>query len=184
MPFGERGGLRSFNLLPWRARQRKLRKRQALISLASGATAALVLLAGVELPLRDRLQSEAERIGQLRKSISLARREAADRDALQARKTQASLLLDEIERIRQSNRTAHDWLAALPARIPAGIGLTDLALHQEGWRLRGLAAELNQPAMLLARVREMPMVAEVRMDRLQSSPDGPPQFLLTGRFRK
>ena len=150
--------------------------------LASGSLAALLLLAAIELPLRQRLHAGNERIGRLEGSIALARRAAGDRDSLEARSTQASSLLAEVNRIRQRNSMARNWLAALPAQIPASLRLTDLALGPEGWQLNGVAAELNQPAELLDRVREMPMVADVRMDQLQSNPDASRQFLIAGRF--
>ena len=153
-----------------------------MVMLASGLLAALLLLAGIEMPLRHRLHAESERIGQLRTSISAARRASANRDALEARSTQAASLLAEVDRIRQGNAMARDWLATLPAHVPAGLRLTGLTLGKDGWQLRGVAAELNQPADLLERVREMPMVADVRMDQLQNNPDASRQFLLAGRF--
>jgi len=181
---GMRADLRSFNLLPWRAQQRRARRRQAVVMLASGSLAALVLLAAIELPLRHRLHAGNERIGRLGSAISLARRTAGDPDALEERRAQASSLLAEVDRIRRRNSTARNWLAALPARIPAGLRLTSLAVAQGGWQLRGVAAELNQPAELLQRVREMPMVADVRMEQLQSNPDASRQFLIAGRFKQ
>ncbi len=152
--------------------------------LASGALAAFGLLAGIELPLRHRLHAENDRVGQLRTAISLARRATADRDQLAEKKAQASALLAEVNRIRQDNAMARDWLTALPAQIPAGLRLTGLTLNKDGWQLRGVAEELNQPAALLERVREMPMTADVRMDQLQSNPDASHQFLLAGRLEK
>ncbi|MCY4156708.1 MAG: hypothetical protein OXF66_04635 [Gammaproteobacteria bacterium] len=181
---GGRAALRSFNLLPWRAQQRKARRRQAVVMLASGSLAALALLAAIELPLRQRLHTADERIGQLGAAISLARRTAGDQAALEERRAQASSLLAEVDRIRQRNSMARNWLAALPARIPVGLRLTELAVAPDGWQLRGVAAELNQPAELLQRVREMPMVADVRMDQLQSNPDASRRFLIAGRFEQ
>jgi len=181
---GGRAALRSFNLLPWRAPQRKARRRQAVVMLASGSLAALALLAAIELPLRQRLHAADERAGQLGAAISLARRTAGDQDALEGRRAQASSLLAEVDRIRRHNSMARNWLAALPTRIPAGLRLTGLAVAPDGWQLRGVAAELNQPAELLQRVREMPMVADVRMDQLQSNPDASRRFLIAGRFEQ
>jgi len=176
------GGLRSFNLLPWRTQQHRARQHQALALLACGVVAALALLAGIELPLRHQLRAENQRLEPLRTSISLARRGAANRDELETKRTQASALLAEVNRIRQANLMALDWLTALPAEVPAGVRLTGLNLDKSGWQLRGLAQELNQPAALLERVRQMPMVADVRMDQLQSNPDALRQFQLAGRL--
>ena len=176
--------MRSFNLLPWRERRQAMRRRRALAALASGAIGALGLLAGLELALRHQLGGQEQRIGQLKDAISIQRRAVADREALEERMAHTSALLAEVERIRRSNATALAWLAELPAQVPAGLRLTGLTLGGQTWEMRGLAAELNQSAALLAQVRAMPMVSDVRIEQLQSNPDMSRQFVLAGRFRE
>ncbi len=184
MPQGKTTELRSFNLLPWRERQRTVRQRQAFAALAGGVLVACLLLAAIELPLRERLHSGAARIAELQRSISIAKRGTAERDALEASTAQSRSILAEVERIRYGNAVARDWLAALPEQIPPGLQLTQVSLQREAWQLRGLAAELELAQELLARVRKLPMVDEVRMERLGSATSGPREFALNGQFRK
>ena len=184
MPRGETSKLRSFNLLPWRERRRTARKRQAFAAMFSGVLAACLLLAGIELPLRERLRSDAAEIAELQRSISFAKRATANREALQASTDQSRSILAEMERIRRGNAMARDWLAALPAQVPAGLQLTQVSLQREAWQLRGSASELELAQALLARVRKLPMVDEVRMERLASGTSGPREFSLNGRFRE
>lgn len=174
--------MRSFNLLPWRERQQATRRRRALAALAMGAIGALVLLAALELALRHQLGGQEQRIGQLRNAITTQRRAAADREALQERVAHTSALLAEIDRIRRANASALTWLAGLPAEVPEGLRLTGLTLAGQAWELHGLAADLNQSAALLAQVRAMPMVSDVRIEQLQSNPDMSRQFVLAGRL--
>ena len=177
-----RDALRSFNLLPWRERRQATRRRRALAALAIGAIGAFGLLTVLELALRHQLSGQEQRIGQLRDAISIQRRAAADREALEARTARTAALLAEVDRIRRSNATALAWLAALPAEVPEGLRLTSLTLGRQAWELRGLAADMNQSAALLARVRAMPMVSDVRIEQLQSNPDMSRQFVLAGRL--
>ena len=176
--------MRSFNLLPWRERRQAMRRRRALAALAIGAIGALGLLAGLELALRHQLGRQEQRIGQLREAISIQRRAAAGREALEARTARTSALLAEMDRIRQNNANALAWLEALPAQVPEGVRLTSLTLGRQAWELHGLAADLNQSAALLAQVRAMPMVSDVRIEQMQSNPDMSRRFVLAGRLRE
>ena len=175
--------VRSFNLLPWRERRQAMRRHRALVALAIGAIGAFGLLAGLELALRNQLGQQEQRIGQLRDAISVQRRTAADREALEERMAHTSALLAEVDRIRRANASALAWLEALPEQVPEGLRLTGLALAGQAWELHGLAANMNQSAALLARVRAMPMVSDVRIEQLQSNPDMSRQFVLAGSLR-
>ena len=161
-----------------------MRRRRALAALAIGAIGALGLLGGLELALRHQLSQQEQRTGQLKEAISIQRRAAADRESLEERLAHTSALLAEVDRIRRNNANALAWLAALPAQVPEGLRLTSLALGGQAWELHGLAADLNQSAALLAQVRAMPMVSDVRIEQLQSNPDMSRQFVLAGRLRK
>ncbi len=159
-----------------------MRRRQALVALTCGAVGALGLLAAVELSLRHRLDVEQQRIERLKAAISLERRAASERVALETRMAQATSLLAEVNRIRRNNSTVCEWLAELPAQVPAGVRLASLMLDRPAWELRGVAGDLNRSAALLGQVRKMPMVSDVQIEQLQSNPDMTRTFVLAGQL--
>lgn len=175
---------RCFNLLPWRERQQRIRRRNALTALACGVVAAVGTVAGSELFLRHRIQDARQRNTEVRAAISLEEQAAPEGEQLESRKAQLSALLDALETVRRRNEGARSWLAQLPKSVPEGLRFTLLHLSSEGWELQVAATRLDQATELLERMRAMPVVLDVRIEQMQSGPDMSRQFKLVGRLKE
>lgn len=176
--------LPSFNLLPWRGRQARARRRAALSALSGAVAAALALVFAADLYLRLQLHEQQQRNSEIRALVSRHQQAGANLEALQARNARLSLLIGEVERIQRRNKGVREWLGELPDAVPGGLLLTRLRLSGEGWELQGAAADMEKAAVLLERLRAMPAVENARLDEMQSDQDRSRQFLLVGKLRK
>ena len=176
--------MRCFNLLPWRERRQRIRRRNALAALACGAVAGIGTMAGSELYLRHGIQDARQRNAEVSAAISLEEQSGAEREQLESRKAQLSALLDALETVRRRNEGARSWLAQLPKSVPEGLRFTLLHLSNEGWELQVAATRLDQATELLERMRAMPVVLDARIEQMQSGPDMSRQFKLAGRLKE
>ncbi len=174
--------MRSFNLLPWRERRFRARRRNALIALGLGVVGALGMIVATDVFLRHVLAEAVEQNNDIRSAISDAERAKVGRGELESRKAELSAFLEGLARIRESNRTVRGWLGDLPALATDSSYFTRLRLTDEGWELRGATADLDQAARLLRRMRAIPAVGEVHVEQLQSESDRSRQFMLVGRL--
>ena len=176
--------MRSFNLLPWRHRQCRARRRNAISALACGAVAALALVAVTDSHWRHELQQARERNSEIGAAIARHKQAGANLAELQARNAELAVLLAEIERVQRRNEALREWLARLPDAAPTGLFLTGLRLSGQGWEIEGKVADLDQARLLLGQLREMPMVSEARIEEVQIGEENSRQFLLVGSLKK
>ena len=176
--------MRSVNLLPWRGRQRRIRRRNALAALLCALAAAAGVVAGADLYLRQRLGAIGRDAAGVRSDIGVHREAAVERDDLLNSQARLSALLQELERIRRRNRTVQDWLALLPESLPRGFRLTRLTIQGNSWQMQGIAPGLDEAAQFLGRVRSMPMVSDARIENLRRGSIQSRQVLLAGTFRE
>ena len=177
-------GLRSFNLLPWRHRQCRARRRNAIAALAGGAVAALALVAAADTYWRHELREARDQTAEIAEEIARHKQAGADLAELQAANAGLAVLLAEIERVQKRNEALQEWLARLPDAAPTGLFLTGLRLNGQGWEIEGKVADLDQARLLLGRLRKMPMVSEARIEEVQIGAEDSRQFLLVGRLKE
>ena len=177
-------GLRSFNLLPWRDQRYRYRRRNALFALACGAVAALSLVVAIDGYFRHQLHAVQVQGAEIQAAIDAQKPAAAGLQELEAQNAQLAVLATEIERVQERNETVREWLAALPEAVPADLLLTRMQLSGNRWEMQGTAADLDQAALLLQRLRKMPMVWEARLEEMQNVEDHSRQFVLAGRLRE
>ena len=146
--------------------------------------AALGTVAAVDLHFRDRLEAIEQQASEAHANFDLHRAAAAERDELAGRQSEIGALIEELERIRDRNRTVQDWLAALSDSLPRGLRLTRLAISGNAWEIQGVAPGLDEAAQFVGVLRAMPVVAEVRVENLRSGAVQSRQILLTGAFRE
>ena len=177
-------GLRSFNLLPWRHRQSRIRRRNALSALACGAVAALALVAAADAYWRQAWLEARNQASAIAGEIARNRKAGANLAELQAVRAELAILLAEITRVQKRNRALREWLAGLPHAAPTGLLLTDLRLSGPAWEIQGNMADLDQAQLLLGQLRKMPMVLEARIEEVQIGDGDSRQFLLVGRLKE
>ncbi len=177
-------GLRSFNLLPWRHRQCRVRRRNAISALAGGALAALALVAAADTHWRHELRDTRDQTAEIAADIARRNQAGADLAELQAASAELAVLLAEIGRVQRRNEAVREWLARLPHAAPPGLFLTSLRLSGQSWEIEGKVADLDQARQLLGRLRKMPMVSEARIEEVQIGAENSRQFLLVGRLKE
>lgn len=176
--------MRSVNLLPWRGRRHRIRRRNALAALLCALAAAAGVVAGADLYLRQRLGAIGRETAGMRSDIGVHRAAAAEREELANSEARLSALLEELERIRRRNRIVQDWLALLPESLPRGFRLTRLTINGNSWQVQGIAPGMDEAAQFLGLVRDMPMVSDARIENLRSGSIQSRQVLLAGTFRE
>lgn len=176
--------MRSFNLLPWRHRQCRARRRNAISALACGALAALALVAAADTYWRHELRQAREQNSEIGAAIARHKQAGADLAELRAQNAGLAVLLAEIERVQRRNEALREWLARLPDAAPTGLFLTGLRLSGQGWEIEGKVADLDQARLLLGQLRKMPMVSEARIEEVQIGAEDSRQFLLVGRLKE
>ena len=176
--------LRSFNLLPWRHRQCRARRRNAISALAGGAVAALALVAAAGTYWRHELRKARDQTSEIAAEIARHKQTGTDLAELQAGNAELAVLLAEIERVQRRNEALREWLAGLPDAAPTGLFLTGLRLIGQGWEIEGKVADLDQARLLLGQLRKMPMISEARIEEVQIGDEDSRQFLLVGRLKE
>ena len=174
--------MRSVNLLPWRRRQYGTRRRNALAALVGALAAALGTVAATDLSLRQRLDAIGRQTAEVRSDIRRRRAAAVERDELANSQAELSALIRELERIRDRNGAVQDWLALLAESLPTGLRLTRLTVDGNSWELQGVTPGLDEAAQFLRLLRNMPMVADARIENLRSGSIESRQVLLAGAF--
>ena len=174
--------MRSLNLLPWRDRRQRARRREACAALLCGLVGGVGVVAAAELHLAGKLKEAERRASQFETSLADHRAAAAVQRELEARKADMSGLLDELERVSGHNRLVRDWLEQLPEALPPDSRLKRLEIRDGAWELQGEAQNLEAVAHLLEAIRAMPMVSEARIEHVRSAPDQARDFALSGGF--
>ena len=174
--------MRSLNLLPWRDRRQRTRRRDACVALLCGLVGGTGVVAGTELYLAGRLHQAEGRSSQLQAAIAVHGEAAAKQRELQARNAEMGAVLAELQRVRSRNRAAGDWLEQLPGAVPPDLRLTRLAINGTAWELQGVARSLEPAASLLQTVRAMPMVSDARIEQVRGDSVQAREFLLVGGF--
>ena len=174
--------MRSLNLLPWRDRRHKARRRDACVALLCGLIGGIGAVAGTELHFTGKLHQAERRSSQLQAEIAVHRKAVADQRKLQARNVEMGAVLAELRRVRNHNRAVRDWLEQLPEAVPAEMRLKRLAINGAAWELQGMALDLEPAARLLESIRAMPMVSKARIEHVRSDSIQAREFVLVGEF--
>lgn len=174
--------MRSLNLLPWRDRRQRTRRRDAFAALLCGLVAGIGVVAATELRYAGKLREVERRVAQLQASIAGHRDAAAEQRHLQARSDDMGALLADLQRVRDYNRTVRGWLEELPEAVPPELRLKRLSIRGKDWELQGVARDLEPAAQLLQTIRAMPTVSESRIEHLRSNSGRAREFVLTGGF--
>ena len=172
----------SLNLLPWRDRRQRTRRRDAWAALLCGLIAGMAVVAATELHFAGKLREVERRAAQLQAAIAVHQGAAAEQRNLQARNTDMGAVLTELQRVRGHNRAVRDWLEELPEAIPPGLRLTRLSIKGTVWELQGVAGNLEPAAQLVQTIRAMPTVSESRIEYLRSDSGQEREFALKGMF--
>lgn len=176
--------MRSVNLLPWRRRRYRTRRRNALAALIGALAAAAGTVAATDLSLRQRLDAIGRQTAEVRSDIRGRRAAADERDELANSRAELSALIRELERIRNRNGAVQDWLAMVAESVPDGLRLTRVTIDGNAWELHGITPGLEEAAQFLRLLRNMPMVADARIENLRSGSIESRQVLLAGAFRE
>ena len=174
--------MRSLNLLPWRDRRRRTRRRDAFVALLCALVGGTGVVAATELYFAGRLQQAERRSSQLQAAIAVHGEAAAKQRELQARNAEMGAVLAELQRVRNRNRAVRDWLEQLPGAVPPELRLKRLAIKGTAWELQGMAENLEPAAHLLQTVRAMSMVSEARIEHVRSDAVQAREFVLVGGF--
>lgn len=174
--------MRSLNLLPWRDRRQRTRRRDAWAALVCGLVAGIGVVTATELHYAGKLREVEHRAAQLQAAIAGYGDAAAERRNLQARSDDTGALLAELQRVRHYNRTVRDWLEELPEAVPPELRLMRLSIRGTDWELQGVARNLEPAAQLLQATRAIPTVSESRIEYLRSDSNRAREFVLTGEF--
>lgn len=174
--------MRSLNLLPWRDRRQRTRRRDACVALLCGLVGGTGAVAGTELHFAGKLHQAERRSSQLQAEIAVHREAAAQQRELQARNADMGAVLAELRRVRNHNRAVRDWLEQLPEAVPPELRLKRLAVKGTAWELQGVALDLEPAARLLQTIRAMPMVSEARIENVRSDSVQAREFVLVGEF--
>ena len=174
--------MQSLNLLPWRDRRERTRRRDAWAALLCGLVAGMGVVAATELHYAGKLREVERRAAQLQAAIAGYRETAADQRNLQANSDDMGALLAELQRVRDHNQVVRDWLEELPEAIPSDLRLKRLSIKGTDWELQGVARNLEPAAQLLQSIRAMPTVSESRIEHLRSNSGQAREFVLTGGF--
>ena len=180
-PSGDRA-MRSLNLLPWRDRRQRTRRRDAWAALLCGLVAGMGVVAATEIRFAGKLREAERRTSQLQAAIAVHREAAAEVRKLEARRDDMAAVLVELQRVRNHNRAVREWLEELPEAVPPGLRLKRLSIKGTVWELQGVARNLEPAAQLLQTVRAMPRVSESRIEHLRSDSGQAREFALTGGF--
>lgn len=176
--------MRSINLLPWRDRRQRTRRRDACVALLCGLIGGTGVVAGTELHFAGKLHQIQRRTSQLEAGIAVRRDAVAEQRELQARIADTGAVLTELQRIRNHNRAVRDWLEQLPKAAPPELRLKRLAIRGTAWELQAMARNLEPAARLLQTVRAMPMVSEARIEHVRGDSVETREFVLVGGFRE
>lgn len=174
--------MRSLNLLPWRDRRQRTRRRDAWAALLSGLVAGIGVVAAAELHYAGKLREAERRAAQTQAAIAVYRDAAAEQRNLQAKSDYMGALLAELQRVRDYNRTVRDWLEELPEAVPPELRLKRLSIKGPVWELQCVARDLKPAAQLLQATRDMPTVSESRIEHLRNDSGRAREFVLTGGF--
>lgn len=174
--------MRSLNLLPWRDRRQRTRRRDAWAALLCGLVAGMGVVAATELHYAGKMREVERRASQLRAAIAVHREAAAEQRNLQARSADMSAVLTEVQRVRGHNRAVRDWLEELPEAVSPELRLKRVSIRGTVWELHGVARSLEPAAQLLQSIRAMPTVSESRIEHLRSDSGQAREFALTGVF--
>lgn len=174
--------MQSLNLLPWRDRRQRTRRRDAGAALLCGLVAGIGVVAATELHFAGKLREVERRASQLHAAIAVHREAAAEYRNLQARNADMSAVLTELQQVRGHNRAVRDWLEALPEAVPPELRLKRLSIRGTEWELQGVARNLEPAAQLLQTIRAMPTVSESRIEHVRSDSGQAHEFALTGGF--
>lgn len=174
--------MRSLNLLPWRDRRQRTRRRDAWAALLCGLVAGIGVVAATELHYAGKLREVEHRAEQLQAAIAVYSDAAAEQRNLQARNADIGAVLVELQRIRGHNRAVRDWLEELPEAVPPELRLKRLSIKGTVWELQSVARNLEPAAQLLQTIRTMPTVSESRIELLRSDSGQAREFILTGGF--
>ena len=176
--------MRSLNLLPWRDRRQRTRRREACIALMCGLIGGTGMVAVTELHFAGKLHQVQRRSSQLQAAIAVHKEAAATLPELQARNGDMGATLTELQRVRNHNRAVEEWLKLLPEAVPGELRLKRLAINGTAWELQGMALDMDPAALLLQTVRAMPMVSEARIEHVRSDSVQAREFVLVGGFRE
>ena len=176
--------MRSLNLLPWRDRRQRTRRREACIALICGLIGGTGVVAGTEFHFAGKLHQVQRRSSQLQAAIAVHGEVAATLPELQARNADMGATLTELQRVRNHNRAVEEWLKQLPKAVPGDLRLKRLAINGTAWELQGMALDMDPAALLLQTVRAMPMVSEARIEHVRSDSVQAREFVLVGGFRE
>ena len=174
--------MRSLNLLPWRDRRQRARRRDAWAALLCGLVAGIGVVAATELHFAGKLRDAERRASLLQAAIAVHRETAAEQRDLEARNADMGAVLAELQRIRDHNRAVRDWLEELPEAVPRELRLKRLSIKGTVWELQGVARDLEPAAQLLRTIRAMPTVSESRIEHVRSDSVQAREFALTGGF--
>jgi len=174
--------MRSLNLLPWRDRRQRTRRRDAWAALLCGLIAGIGVVAATELHYAGKLREVERRAAKLQAAIAVYRDAAVEQRNLQARIDDMGAVLAELQRVRGHNRAVRDWLENLPETVPPEMRLKRLSIKGTDWELQGVSSSLEPAAQLLQSIRAMPMVSESRIEHLRSDSGQTREFALTGGF--
>lgn len=174
--------MRSLNLLPWRDRRQRTRRRDAWAALLCGVVAGVGVVAATELHFTGKLREAERRASQLQAAIAVHGPTAAEQRELEARNADMGAVLAELHRVRNHNRAVRDWLEELSEAVPPDLRLKELSIKGTVWELQGVARNLEPAAQLLQTIRAMPTVSESRIEHVRSDSVRAREFALTGEF--
>ena len=174
--------MRSLNLLPWRDRRQRTRRRDAWAALLCGLVAGTGVVAATELHFSGQLREAERRVSQLQAEIAVHREAAAKQRELETRTADIGAVLVELQRVQRRNRAVQDWLEQLPEAAPPDLRLTRLSIETTAWELQGAARNLESAAQLLQTIRALPTVSESRIEHVRSDSSRARDFVLAGAF--
>lgn len=161
------------NLLPWRAEQRGLRKKEFLAALGIAVAAAALFTLGAKFTYKSWIDSQQDRNALLKSEIAVLDKQIDEILGLENQKERLLARMEIIEQLQRSRPESVHLFEELVRTIPEGVYLTEVSQRDRRVQIKGAAQSSTRVSSLMRNLDASDWLRDPGLDVVQTVTEGP-----------
>jgi type IV pilus assembly protein PilN len=169
------------NLLPWREKERKLRRREFGVAAGAAVFAGVLFMGGGKLLYAGWIEQQNEKNTLLKKEIVKLDAQIADIQDLENRKQRLVARMEIIEKLQRSRPEIVHLFDEVVKTVPEGVYLTQVKQNGRRLEIRGIAQSSTRVSTFMRNIDSSAWMANPQLqvvEAAQNSPTGGSSFTL------
>lgn len=161
------------NLLPWREKERKLRRREFGVAAAAAAFAAAIFTGGGMLVYQSWIDGQNEQNALLKKEIVKLDAQIADIQDLENRKQRLVARMEIIEKLQRSRPEVVHLFDEVVKTVPEGVYLTQIKQANRKLEIHGVAQSSTRVSTFMRNIDTSAWMANPQLQVVEAAKDSP-----------